>query len=385
MSAVPARRLGGFYFWYYAAIGALVPYLGLYLLQRGLDAASVGLATGALSLTRVFAPYVWGWYADRHGIRMPIVRLSLGLALLCFSTLALAPAGWQIALIVLYGLLVYGTMGQFEVVTFAHLAADSHRYSSIRVWGSIGFIVVVLGLGPWFDRVGVGALPWWIAGMFLCAWLLAWRIPEPRLPSHGNAAGRMLDVLTQRPVAGLLLACLLAQVSFGTYYGFFSIFLEQHGYRRSLIGGLWALGVACEVAVFWWIPRVMQGLSLERLFLWAMASMALRWVLTVLCVDHPLWLALTQLLHGSSFGLYHLAAVNLIQRLFPPSLQGRGQAAYIGASYGLGGALGGWLSGALWAQIPVPWIWFGAAGTAVLGWVVARWGFAPRLRAGSGV
>jgi len=285
-------------------------------------------------------------------------------------------------MIVLYGLLVYGTMAQFEVVTFNHLFGQAHRYSAIRVWGSIAFIVAVMGLGPWFDYQGAHtSLPWWAAGMYLCGWLIAWQIPEPQRRRTAVAEGGIGAVLRQRPVIGLLLACLLAQVSFGTYYGFFSIYLKAHGYSGGLSSLLWALGVFVEVCIFWWIPRVLPRLSLTTLFLWSMASMALRWVLTVICVDHPILLAAVQLLHGSSFGLYHLSAVNLIQRLFPASLQGRGQAAYIGASYGLGGAIGGWLSGALWDAIPVTWIWLGAAAMAAAGWAVARWGFAAGIKA----
>jgi len=76
IDVVPARRLAAFYFWYYAAIGTLVPYLGLYLYDRGLDAWHVGLAVGLLSVTRIFAPYLWGWVADRYGGRMQWIRLS---------------------------------------------------------------------------------------------------------------------------------------------------------------------------------------------------------------------------------------------------------------------------------------------------------------------
>jgi PPP family 3-phenylpropionic acid transporter len=376
MSAeLPAKRLAGFYFFYYAAVGALVPYLGLYLVARGMSPAGVGLGVGVLSMTRIFAPYAWGWWADRRGRRMDLVRLSLGLGLVCFALVGLAPPAALILMIAVYGLMVYGAMGQFEVVTFRYLAAAAHRYSAIRVWGSIGFIAVVLALGPVFDRLGVRSLPAWIAGMFLAAWLIGWRIPEPPALEGVRHGGSMWSVVRQRPVAGFLLACLITQISFGPYYGFLSIFLEEHGYRKTVIGGLWALAVVSEVCVFWFIPRFLPRLSLEKLFLAAVASSALRWAATPLVVDAPVLLMLVQLLHGANFGLYHLAAVSLIQRLFPSALQGRGQALYIGASYGFGGAVGGWLAGAVWASLPAAWIWAAAALCAVLAWWIADYGF----------
>src|SRR5262249_31779997 len=147
-----------------------------------------------------------------------------------------------------YGFLINGTMAQFEVVTFGHITRNEHRYARLRVWGSIGFVVVVLGLGPLLETLGVQTLPWWIVGMFLITLLTGLRIPEPFGGSHATPApGGLMAVLRQPAVIALLAACLLAQLSYGPYYSFFSIYLEDHGYRKSVIGLLWSLGVVAEV------------------------------------------------------------------------------------------------------------------------------------------
>ena len=372
---VPAKRLGGFYFAYYAAIGVLVPYLGLYLKARGFTAAEIGTAFGLLALTRIVAPYSWGAVADARG-RMPVVLFTLGGALCCFLSLPFMPSTfWVLAMIVAYGLLVNGTMAQFEVVTFAHLADAHGSYARIRLWGSVGFLVLVMGLGPVLDLTGLLSLPYWIAGFFVAAWLIARRIPDPPLAKDapGVASGSALAVATRPSVAVLLVGCLLAQLSFGPYYGFYSLYLEDHGYSKTATGLLWALGVVAEVGVFWFIPRYLPRLSLARLFVISQAVTALRWLATPLLVGSAFATAGVQLLHAVSFGIYHLAAVNLIQRYFPASLQGRGQAIYIGMSYGVGGALGGWGAGQLWARIDPDYIWLLAAAIAALAAALAHW------------
>jgi MFS transporter, PPP family, 3-phenylpropionic acid transporter len=372
-AAVPAKRLAGFYFWYFAAIGALIPYLGLYLQARGLSAAQIGTIFGLMAVTRIFAPYVWGSVADRTGRRMHVIRMTLTGATICYGALALPGGFWWILMcLVAYGALVNGTMAQFEVVTFSHLARAEHRYASLRLWGSVGFVVVVLGLGPLLERLGILSLPAWIAAMFVIAIWIAARVPEPiGGPRNLAGDGGLIGILRQREVIALLVASLLAQVSYGPYYGFFSIYLEDHGYRKDFIGFLWALGVMSEVAVFWFISRVLPQISLRRLFLWSLATTALRWIFQIIAVDDPLSMSLVQLIHALSFGVYHLAAVNLVQQLFPPSLQGRGQAVYVGVSYGIGGAIGGYLAGALWDRVTVEWIWVGGSVAAVLAWIVA--------------
>ncbi len=372
---IPARRLGGFYFAYYAAIGVLVPYLGLYLKARGFSAAQIGLAFGLLALTRVVAPYGWGAVADTRG-RMPVVRLTLGGALCCILLMPwLGGAAAIISLIVIYGLLVHGTMAQLEVVTFTHLAEAHSGYARIRLWGSVGFLLLVVGLGPVLDLAGLLSLPYWIAGFFVAAWLVALRIPEPpALPRTADGKqGSALAVAYQGPVLALLCACLLAQLSFGPYYGFYSLYLEEHHYSKATTGFLWALGVLAEVGIFWLIPRYLPRLSLTRLFVISQAVTALRWLLTPLLVDWMLATAAVQLLHAVSFGVYHLAAVNLIQRYFPAHLQGRGQAIYIGMSYGAGGAIGGWAAGQLWGQINNDHIWVLAALVAAAAALLAHW------------
>ncbi|HZP11347.1 MAG TPA: MFS transporter [Nevskiaceae bacterium] len=371
--SIPAKRLAGFYFWYFAAIGALIPYLGLYLQARGLSAEQIGIVLGLLAVTRIFAPYVWGTLADRSGRRMSVIRWTLTGATLCWGAVGL-PGGfvWLLGCLIAYGALVNGTMAQFEVVTFSHLDRASHRYARLRVWGSVGFVVVVLGLGPVLEQLGILSLPAWIAAMFVFALVIAQRVPEPiGGPRHLAGDGGLLATVRQRPVIALLVACLLAQFSYGPYYGFFSIYLESHGYRKDAIGLLWSLGVIAEVAMFWFIASVLPQLPLRRLLLWSLAATVARWLLQVAAIDHPGALAAVQLIHAISFGVYHLAAVNLVQQMFPPALQGRGQAIYVGVSYGIGGALGGWLSGYLWDRIPVEWIWIGGSAAAALAWLIA--------------
>ncbi len=78
-----------------------------------------------------------------------------------------------------------------------------------------------------------------------------------------------------------------------------------------------------------------------------------RWVLIAL-FPQQLWLMLlAQLLHAATFGIYHATAIALIQRYFPGSHQGKGQALYSSLSFGAGGAIGAFtaaLSGSRWER-----------------------------------
>jgi hypothetical protein len=58
---VPYWRLSSFYLFYFASLGALVPYWGLFLKSRGLGAEEIGGLFSLIMVTKMAAPNVWGW------------------------------------------------------------------------------------------------------------------------------------------------------------------------------------------------------------------------------------------------------------------------------------------------------------------------------------
>ena len=66
-------RLSGFYLFYFATLGALVPYWSLYLKSLDFSVTEIGELTAILMATKIVAPYVWGWIADHTGRRIAIV------------------------------------------------------------------------------------------------------------------------------------------------------------------------------------------------------------------------------------------------------------------------------------------------------------------------
>ncbi|MCL2345336.1 MAG: MFS transporter, partial [Desulfobulbus sp.] len=83
--SLPYWRLSGYYFFYFAFIGAFSPYFGLYLQSLNFSAWDIGLLMSQMQLMRMFGPNLWGWLADRYGQRMRIIRLASIIALAGFS------------------------------------------------------------------------------------------------------------------------------------------------------------------------------------------------------------------------------------------------------------------------------------------------------------
>ena len=73
---MPYWRLSGFYFFYFATLGVLVPYWGLYLQSVGFTPVDIGNLVAILMFSRIVAPMVWGWIADHRNNWLVFDRLS---------------------------------------------------------------------------------------------------------------------------------------------------------------------------------------------------------------------------------------------------------------------------------------------------------------------
>ena len=352
MNSYPYWRLSGFYFFFFASVGALTPYWGLYLQSLGFGPQRIGELTAILLATKVVAPNMWAWVADHSERTLPVVRLAALMAFVVFLGLFRVSSFWAIAL-VLFGFSFFwnAVLPQVEAVTLNHLGPAATSYGRIRLWGSFGFIVFVLLLGPVVEYYGAAAILPAVAGALLGVWLLLVFIPEPVSMKKSNVQGRFMELLRRPEVLVLLLCCLLMQASHAPFYAFFSIYLSDYGYAKSSIGALWAFGTVCEIGVFYFMHRVQKRFDVVSILILSFMVTALRWTLVAMFPQWPWVIIFTQALHAITFGAYHTCALQLIRGMFQGQNQHRGLALYGSISFGVGGALGSLYSGFLWGEV----------------------------------
>lgn len=349
---MPYWRLSGFYFFYFSSLGALAPYWGLYLKSLGFTAAAIGTMMAIIMATKIVSPNIWGWIADHTGKRMAIVRLGGLLSVIAFAGVFISQEYWWLVIVMMvFSFFWNATLPQFEATTFTHLGEQTHRYSSVRLWGSVGFIVAVWLIGQQLDGSKISYLPMILMGLFITIWVSSLIVPE-EAAGHLHIDGEPLKRVLKRPeVVGLLVICFLMQLSHGPYYTFYSIYMQDHGYSLSFIGFLWALGVLAEVFIFMRMHKLVPKFGLKRLLIVSLLVTSVRWVIVALFpMSMPLML-LAQLFHAASFGLYHAVAIQLIHQYFVGKNQGKGQALYSSVSFGAGGAIGSLYAGYTWEYL----------------------------------
>jgi MFS transporter, PPP family, 3-phenylpropionic acid transporter len=373
---LPYWRLSAYYFFYFGFVGAFSPYFTLYLQSLEYSATDIAVLMSVMQVMRVLAPSLWGWLAERTGLRVPIVRASAiaSLAGFCLFFTTTEFAG-MFAAMVLMAFFWSAALPLVESLTFSHLGALGHHYGRIRLWGSIGFIVAVVGLGHLLDFVRISAVLIVIAailfGIVLCGLLL----PEAERRSAGRDSAGLGETLRRREVRALFGACFFMAAAHGAMYVFYSIPLAEHGYGKAVIGWMWALGVLAEIGVFLIMPGLAKRFGMRAILLFSLGAVVLRFLVVGWGANSFLLLFIAQLLHGVTFGAYHAAAIAMVNRWFPGRLQAQGQALYGSLSFGAGGMLGGLLSGVSWDTIGAAWTFtlgssFGLAG---LIWLMTGW------------
>jgi len=347
--AIPYWRLSSFYFFYFATLGGFLPYWSLYLEYIKFNALEIGELSALMVATKIIAPNLWGWIADHTGKSLRVIRIASFFATVIFVGFLFKDNYLWVAMITVgFSFFWNAALPQFEAATLFHLKEEPHRYSRIRLWGSIGFIITVMCIGWLIDVLSIDYLPEMIICMLAMIWLVSLVTPETNASQHNEAKVGVFKIIKQPEIIAFFMVYMLLQLAHGPYYVFYSIYLNQFSYSSTMIGSLWALGVCAEVLLFIFMNQVLKWISLRHILLASVFLSICRWLIIAYCVDSLPLMVFAQLLHAATFGSSHVVAIHLVHKYFGDHHQGKGQALYSSLSFGLGGMIGSLGSGYLW-------------------------------------
>jgi PPP family 3-phenylpropionic acid transporter len=351
MTASVRWAFGSFFFLYFAYVGLVSPFASLFFLDRGFSVIEIAVLMSMLQVTRIVGPFSWGWLSDYLSDRIGIIRFCACLAAVVFLCIFFLQsyAAFFVWMFVLHTILS-SLMPLGESATVHALFKDNSfdkRYGRLRLWGSIGFIAMVLLAGELFQQNGIELYPIVGTVILILLALVTFHLHEPKMERRKMVKGELLVVLFNPDVRWFLLSGFFMIFAHAALYVFYSLYLADLGYDKFQIGLFWALGVAAEVIFFYFQSKVLSRLDPEIILQIAFGIGVFRFILIAF---FPLtWvLILAQLMHAATFGAHHSAATKLLQRWFTGPLQARGQALMATVSYGLGGTLGGLVAGWLW-------------------------------------
>lgn len=342
---------GSFFFFYFAYVGLVSPYASLFFLDRGFSVIEIAVLMSMLQITRIIGPFSWGWLSDYLSNRIGILRFCTCLAAIVFLFIFALQSyiSFFIWMFVLHTILS-SLIPLSESATIHALFKDNSfdkRYGRLRLWGSIGFIVMVLFAGELFQRTSIELYPYVGILVFILLAMTTFGMHEPKVERRKMVKGELLVILFNPDVRWFLLSGFFMIFAHAALYVFYSLYLADLGYDKFQIGLFWAIGVLAEVIFFYFQSKVLSKVDPEVILQGTFMIGVIRFILIAFAPITSV-LILAQLMHAGTFAAHHSAANKLLQRWFTGPVQARGQALMATISYGLGGTLGGLCAGWIW-------------------------------------
>ena len=373
-------RFSLIYFLLFSPVGIFLPYWALYLQSLHFTAAEIGALMAFYMAAKIVSPNFWAWLADRTARPLATLRIASLMALFCLCQIFHVTHFWSVALVMFsFNFFWNAVIPLQESVLLSSLAREVHRYSSVRLWGSIGFVVMVVMGGWWVDAFSARWVPIILLGIITLFFLSTWLIQERReVSAETNRVAesvpreRLGALLKRRyrDIIALFSICFLMQASHSAYYTYYTIYLESYGYSTTVIGWLWSIGVMAEIVLFMLLPRYTGRWSGYQLVGISLLLATLRWLLMAWLPDNGVVVVLMQLLHAATYGAFHVAIIVMITAIFEKGNRSSGQAFYGSIGYGVGGALGAYAASLVWDHIAPNSAFLLGAALACLGWLL---------------
>jgi PPP family 3-phenylpropionic acid transporter len=336
------------YFLYFAALGALSPFLLLYYQELGLSAGQIGVLTGFFPIMMLFGAPFWGNLADTTGRHKTITLLIMVAALV---------SGVLLFYLKTYPALLLG-VGIFSFClapiiplndsnVLAMLAERKHEYGRQRVWGAVGWGLVAPFVGLLVERYGLAAAFFSYALlMFACTVAVA-GLPLSKADSSPEA--RTFKPFLRSDWLVLLSVLFILGIGLGVCNNFVFLYLAELDANNLLVGLSLTTATISEVPFTFFGGWLLQRFKPFALIYVSLLALILRLFLYSLAHE-PVPVILVQLLHGLTFSVAWIAAVNYANRIAPAGLGATAQGLISGTLMGLGSAAGGLLGGVLYER-----------------------------------
>lgn len=312
-----AVHMAVFYAAFFVFAGLQLPFLPVWLEARGLDAREIGLVLAVAMVARVVVVPLATRLADRFGVlKGPLLAASFAAAV---AFAAMGASHGFVAILLAYALASVATtpiLPLADAFALRGLAARQLAYGPVRLWGSVTFIAANLGGGFLLQAFGAGNVVWAMTAAMLTTAVCGAVLPPLATEAPGAPAERTssLSLWKDRSFVAMVVAASLVQSSHAVLHGFATLQWSAKGLDGSAIGGLWAIGVVAEIALFAGSRRVMAAVSpLAMIALGAFGAL-LRW--GVMAFDPPaVVLPALQCLHALSFGATHLGSMQYLAKM----------------------------------------------------------------------
>ena len=341
-----------FYFLFFAANAAHMPYKVLYFQQLGFNGPQIGLLTGIAPLITLATIPFWTRTADKtnqHRLIMSVCLLGTIASLIVFPFLQTFYALLTITL--LSTIFMAPVMSLATSAAMFMLGVNKNLFGRIRMGGSFGFGISSLIVGFLVKAYDLKMAFWMAAAFSLFAFLVSLQLvygkakPEP----EGNKQG-IRDLLTDPNWVLFLIIAFIAGFGLAANNSYFLPYMEELGIDETIMGLTLAIGSLATIPVLFLANHFINRFQAYGTMILSVVFTSLRLILFGL-TGNVFAVIIIQALNGLTGPLFGVAGVTYADQNSPESLRATGQGLFNTAMRGFGTAVGGFISGLLLVRI----------------------------------
>ncbi|MGB3078636.1 MAG: nucleoside permease [Saprospiraceae bacterium] len=358
MNSITRFKLSLMMFLEFFIWGAWFVTMGTYLSQAlSSEGFQIAAAYSTQSLGAIIAPFIIGLIADRYFAAQRILGFLhiVGAILLFMVARADSFAGFY-PYILAYMILYMPTLALVNSVSFRQMNEPSKQFASIRVWGTIGWIVAGLIIGyvmKWETKGLLRDTFYMASGVSAFLGFFSFLLPDT--PPQGNTGTKpslreilgldALNLLKDKNFLWFFIASILICIPLAFYYQNANMFLNATGINNA--AGIMSFGQVSEVAFMLLLPLFFKRFGLKITLLVGMAAWAVRYLLFAYGDSgQGAWMLLLGILmHGVCYYFFFVSGQIYTDIKAGEKIKSSSQGLITLATYGLGMFIGFWLAG----------------------------------------
>ncbi|MCP5519411.1 MAG: nucleoside permease [Verrucomicrobiales bacterium] len=329
------------------------PYLGGPL---GATPQQIGFAYNCTALAAMISPFFVGMVADRFFATEKVLGVLhlLGGALLLLAARA-GNFSQFYPLLLAHTLCYMPTLALTNSISFTQMKDPGKEFPSIRVLGTISWILAGLAVGLLGTQATTTAKPFLIGGVVsLLMGLYCFSLPHTPPPKVGEKVTvrdvlglDALSLLKERSFAIFVVGAFLICIPLTFYFSFVPAYLANQGITN--IPGKMTMGQMSEIFFMLVMPWFFARLGVKRMLLVGMLCWGLRYVLFLFGAGPSLvaLLYLGIILHGICYDFFFVTAYIYVDKKAPEAMRSKAQGfialVTLGAGMFVGANLSGWI------------------------------------------
>jgi len=337
-----------FYFFYFAAFSALMPFLVLLYQELNFTGTQIGLLTGLPQLILLFAAPFWTSVADRKHLHRLVLTLGIGISIAAIILLNSMTMFVAVFLIILtFNFFLAPVSPLVDSATLSMLGANRAMYGRLRMGGTIGWGLIAPIAGALVDHYGLKISFWGYSVFMLINLFVAQKIVHHDVREHAQSSNQGIRYFfTNRKWLFFLFSAFLGGLGSLTVTSYLFPYMAEMGSTKYMMGIATLIATITEFPIFFVANRLVKRFTAQGLFLWSLVFVGIRsflfaWVRT------PMAVLVVQAFGGMIFPAMWSAGVAYADEQAPAGLKSTAQGLFGAISFGFVSAVGGLIGGML--------------------------------------